>query len=407
MKIAFYAPMNAPDVGAASGDRSLARLFMRALRELGHDVEVTAQTSTYSSTPKDFKLRLVQAHLEAGFIIARDGRASSDRSGINDGAAPTIAISRASKNEADEKKPKKPGITPDLWFTYHVYYRAPDVIGPRVPHVFGIPYLIAEASDAPKHKTTEWADAYRRAHDAIAQADRVFAMTAHDRACLAQFVEPSRLIDLPPFIHAAPFRAWRGRQNEARDRLRSQGIALDGPVLVTVGMMRHRKKLASYQMLADALSMVVGRPWTLLVIGDGPARPDVETAFFKFGPDRVRFAGARAPDEMPIFFTASDIYVWPGVEEAFGLAFLEAQATGLPAIAQDTRGIPSVVERGITGILTPVGDTRVFADAISSLLDDSKRRSQLGAAAMTRIDQRHTLEHAKAILSANIEGLMR
>jgi glycosyltransferase involved in cell wall biosynthesis len=404
MKIAFYAPMNAPDTGA-SGDRSLARLFMSALRQLGHEVEVAARSSTYGATPGELRRKLLMAHLEAGVIIARDGRASSDPSGLIEGTP--IGISRASGSDAIQKKPKVPDVTPDLWFTYHVYYRAPDVIGPRVSRVFDIPYFVAEASDAPKHETGEWAAAYHLAHNAIAQADRVFSLTAHDRACLAKFVDPERLIDLPPFIEVDPFRAWRGRQNAARARLRTQGIDLEGPVLVTVGMMRHRKKLASYEMLAEALSMIADRPWTLLIVGDGPARADVEAAFAKFESGRVRFVGKRAPDEMPLLFAASDLYVWPGVEEAFGLAFLEAQATGLPAVAQDTRGIPSVVERGVTGVLTPVEDTKAFAEAVAALLGDPPRCAQLSAAAIARIDSRHTLEHAKTILAANLVAVTK
>jgi glycosyltransferase involved in cell wall biosynthesis len=290
---------------------------------------------------------------------------------------------------------------PDLWFTYHVYYRAPDVIGPAVAKAFGIPYLIAEASDAPKHRNGEWASGYRIAHEAIAGADRVFALTAHDRACLAQFVTPQKLIDLPAFIDATPFRTWRNRQGEARAQLSKRGIALHGPVLIAVGMMRNRKKLASYRMLADALRMLANRPWTLLVVGDGAARSDVESAFAALA-GRVRFVGVCSPDEMPLLYAASDLYVWPGVEEAFGVAFLEAQATGLPTVAQHTRGIPSVVEDGVTGVLTAVGDVAAYADAVRSLLEDSARRAQLGSAAMARIDSHHTLEHAKTILAANL-----
>jgi glycosyltransferase involved in cell wall biosynthesis len=182
---------------------------------------------------------------------------------------------------------------------------------------------------------------------------------------------------------------------------------LDGPVLITVGMMRHRKKLASYQMLADALSMIVDRHWTLLIVGDGPARAEVESGFSKFGPSRVQFVGARSPEEMPTLFAASDLYLWPGVEEAFGLAFVEAQAAGLPAVAQHTRGIPSVVEDSVAGILTPVGNTKAYARAVEGLLTDAERRSRMAAAAAARIDSSHTIEHAKAILGAHLDAVTR
>jgi glycosyltransferase involved in cell wall biosynthesis len=344
------------------------------------------------------------ADIEAGLIISQDGRPSPNVASNDEEISVPIA---GGAGDGLSKRPNKAGVTPDLWFTYHVYYRAPDVIGPRVSRAFDIPYFVAEASDAPKHTKSEWAAAYHLAHDAIAQADRVFSLTAHDRACLAKFVDPARLVDMPPFIEVDRFRAWRGRQAAARARLRTLGIAIEGPVLITVGIMRHRKKLASYEMLADALSMLPDRPWTLLIVGDGPARANVETAFARFTSGRVCFAGLRAPDEMPVLFAASDLYVWPGVEEAFGLAFLEAQATGLPAIAQHTRGIPSVVEDSVAGVLTPVGDTGAYARAVESLLLDADRRSRMAAAAMARIDSSHTIENAKAMLAAHLDAVTR
>lgn len=375
MKIAFYAPMNAPEGGEASGDRSLARLFLRALRELGHEIDIAARSTTYAATPEDQRPMLNHAREEAADLVRR----------YNEPAAKL----------------------PDLWFTYHVYYRAPDLIGPLVSHGFQIPYMIAEASDAPKQFYGRWSQGYKDAHKAIAQASRVFALSAHDRTCLAKFVRPERLADLPPFIDAEPYRRWRTDKRTARKALAERGIDISAPVLLTVGMMRHRKKLASYQMLADALLPLAERPWTLLVAGDGPARPDVEAAFAKFPPGRVHFLGSVAPQDLPAIYAASDLYLWPGVDEAFGLAFLEAQAAGVPAVAQSTRGIPSVVEDGVGGVLTPVGDTAAYAIAIADLLDDPGQRAKLSRSAAERIEARHTLEHAKAILADHLAQVVR
>lgn len=373
MKIAFYAPMNAPDVGPASGDRSLARLFVRALETLGHEIVIAAHSTTYASAPEDHADLLTRARRERDDLLSRFRQTLPSR--------------------------------PDLWFTYHVYYRAPDVIGPAVSLALGIPYIVAEASDAPKHRVGPWAQSYAAARSAIASANFVFALTAHDRACLAQFVSPSRLVDLPPFIEADAFRPWRQDQRGARSLLRDQmGVALTGPVIVTVGMMRHRKKLDSYRMLAGALAPLINRPWTLVIVGDGEARADVEAAFATIPNDRIAFVGTRPGSDMAAFYGACDFYVWPGVEEAFGVAFLEAQATARPVIAQRTRGIPSVVEDGVGGLLTPVGDVNALTTAICKLLDDQTERVRLGRGGAACVDSRHTLAHASAILATHLEA---
>ena len=54
-------------------------------------------------------------------------------------------------------------------------------------------------------------------------------------------------------------------------------------------------------------------------------------------------AGRAAPDEMPSSICRGAIYAWPGCGEAYGLAYLEAQAAGLPVVAQETAGVPEVV----------------------------------------------------------------
>jgi glycosyltransferase involved in cell wall biosynthesis len=167
-------------------------------------------------------------------------------------------------------------------------------------------------------------------------------------------------------------------------------------------MMRQRKKLDSYRMLARALAELLDRPWSLVIVGDGPARGEVEAAFAPLGRGRVHFLGARPAPDMPRLYGACDLYVWPGVEEAFGLAFLEAQATARPALAQRTRGIPSVVEDGGGGLLTPPGDLAAFVAALRTLLADGVLRESLGARGAAIVDSRHTIERAGAILAREL-----
>jgi len=66
--------------------------------------------------------------------------------------------------------------------------------------------------------------------------------------------------------------------------------------------------------------------WELVVVGDGPARPEVEAAFAPFPPEQVRLVGFQAASSVAAWLRASDVYVWPAIDEAFGMAFIEAQA---------------------------------------------------------------------------------
>jgi glycosyltransferase involved in cell wall biosynthesis len=201
---------------------------------------------------------------------------------------------------------------------------------------------------------------------------------------------------LPPFIDTAPFRA--AQRHVAPEN--SKGP----PLLLSVGMMRTRAKLASYRVLAEALALLKDRPWRALLVGDGPARAEVEALMAPLGP-RVCFAGAVPHEALPALYAGADLYLWPAIDEAFGMAFLEAQAAGLPVVAGRTGGVPAVVADGVTGFLTPVGDARAFASAVARLLEAPAERVRLAAAARERIAAYHDERAAAHALAAALRTL--
>jgi glycosyltransferase involved in cell wall biosynthesis len=178
------------------------------------------------------------------------------------------------------------------------------------------------------------------------------------------------------------------------------------PRLITVAMMRPGDKLASYQMLAKALARLLDLPWELTVIGGGSKKEAVRDAFSGIPADRIEWLGALPPARIAGHLSAADIYVWPGVGEAYGLAYLEAQAAGLPVVAQRTGGIPAVVKDGETGHLTPLGDVIAFADALRELLVDGAKRTRLGEAARRFVHGERTVARAAAIIDAALRSIM-
>jgi glycosyltransferase involved in cell wall biosynthesis len=372
MRIAFYAPLKPPDHPVASGDRAMARALIEAFGRAGHAVEVVSRFRSFDSGDALRQQRL------------RDlGERLADR--------------LARRLEGRESRP-------DVWFTYHLYHKAPDWLGPPIASRLGIPYVVTEASYAPKQAEGKWQIGHDAAGDAIRRADRIFQPNPADAECVLPLLRSSeRLVSLPPFLDTAPLRA--------ADRTVCRAALADlyrinpaEPWLLAVGMMRDDQKLQSYRCLGSALSQLADIPWRLIVAGSGPAEKAVRTAFAPLE-ERVYWAGVVAPEGLRQLYRAADLYLWPAVKEAWGMALLEAQAAGLPVVAGRSGGVPAIVADGETGLLTPEGDATAFAAAVRTLLDDPDRRHAMGAQAMERTMRHHDISNAAETLDQHLREL--
>ena len=372
MRIAFYAPLKSPTHGTPSGDRRIAGLLMDALARAGHRVELVSTFRSYDAggdAPRQAALG------EQGVALARR----------------LAAQWRAGPAEA----------RPDLWFTYHVYYKAPDWLGPEASAALGVPYVIAEGSLANKRAGGPWEIGHRAAADAIRRADLLLCPSRDDvEGLCSAAASPERIASLPPFLDPAPFRAAAARRNLERVRLaQAHGLDPAVPWIAVAAMMRPGDKLASYRALAKALGRLRDIPWRLVVAGDGAARAEVEAALGAAIPERAAFLGALSLKEVAAAYAAADLCVWPAVNEAYGMAMLEAQAAGLPVVSCATRGVPDVVEHGRTGLLAPAGDEAALAALVRELLLDADKRSRLSAAAASFAAGERSLESAAARLA--------
>lgn len=363
MHCLFLAPMKAPDHPLPSGDRAMARLFVRLLGRLGYQVALASKLSTRMSDPTPERWQALEAEAEAelGRILAA----------MPATGAPIACV-----------------------FTYHLYYKAPDLIGPRLAEALGVPYVVAEATRAPRRANGPFARGHELAERAIDAADLVLNLTTRDREMVERYrPEGQRIADLKPFFDRADWPLAGPPQPRRPGGLR----------LLTVAMMRPGNKLSSHLQLAEALARL-GRPFTLDMIGDGPTRDEVQAAFAPLG-DTVRFHGMienRAA--LARFYREADLYVWPGVGEAYGAVYLEAQAHGLPCIAYADGGIPDVIRAGETGLLTPRGDIDAFAAAVRTLADDDALRAHYADAAWRFAGEERTIEAAQRALEAALDA---
>jgi glycosyltransferase involved in cell wall biosynthesis len=222
---------------------------------------------------------------------------------------------------------------------------------------------------------------------------------------LPALAAPERYHAMPPFIATAPFAAAIGGRAAAREALASRhGLDAAVPWLVAVAMMRPGDKLASYRLLAAALARSRDLPWRLLVVGDGPARDDVAAAFAPCG-GRVAWLGRIEGPALAATLAACDLMTWPAVNEAYGMALLEAQAAGLPVLAGASGGVADIVADGVTGRLVPAGDAAAFASALAELLAFPARLRELGAAAARRAAADHDIAGAARRLDGILRGV--
>lgn len=351
MRIAFYAPMKPPTHPVPSGDRRMAGLLVGALRHAGHDVSLASPLRSYDRTgdaQRQARIRRIAARVTQRYL------------------------SRHHRHR------------PDLWFTYHVYHKAPDWIGPAVAERLSIPYVVADPIVSPSQAGGPWALGYDAATAAIAKADRLIAFDPIDIPAVDRLRKcDGSITPLPPFLDAPPPRAPRPALRAALAA--AHDLDPDIPWLATVAMMRRDVKRDSYRLLADALARLRSKKWVLLVAGDGPARNEIEPLLRAAG--RVVFLGRVADAEITDLYHAADLAVWPALKEGYAMALVEAQACGLPVVAGFRPGIAQVVDHGETGFLTPEGDGPALAAAIEKVLDDPHALAAMAGRARHRADR--------------------
>lgn len=336
-RVAFYAPMKSPLSPVPSGDREMARNLMAAIGADRAQVDLVSEFRSHDKAGDPTRQADLMA--QAGAEAAR--------------------LSHALR-----------GDPPALWVTYHNYYKAPDLLGPQVAGSLGIPYVQIEATRARKRLTGPWARFARAAEDACDAARVIFYLTSHDLITIKRDRVPGQqLVRLRPFLPV--------------DHLPPQSPC-DGPMLAA-GMMREGDKLASYRLIAEALAHLPS-DWRLNIAGDGPARARVEAMMAPFG-GRVRFLGQLDRAALQRAYAGASLFFWPGVNEAFGMVYLEAQAAGLPVVAQNRPGVRDVLLKG--DYPKPREGAPALAAQLAGLLADARLRRERGAAARAMIARKH------------------
>lgn len=369
MKIAFYCPNKPLAHPNPSGDLTIARGLFRALDRLGHDIREVPpfRSRWFWKSPRGWYGAAAHMVRSLGFCAR---------------------------------------FKPHVWLTYHTYYKSPDLTGPLLCRLLRIPYVLFQPMYATKwRKRQETRVGFYLNRLAIKVAAHLFINNRNDDEALTRLIGPRCLTYIPPGIFADDF----VRDPAAGATLRtSLGISPLTPLLLTVCRFRPGVKTRSLEYLFSSLGHLAewSLPFTLLVVGDGPSEPHIRRLSERLLPGRVLFAGRVPREETPRYYSAADVFVFPGIGESLGMVYLEAQACGLPVVALRTGGVPQVVREGVTGILVEEDAGRALARAVRTLLTTPSMRAEMGANAARMVREAYDLGCNYRDFAAHLEEVV-
>jgi len=180
------------------------------------------------------------------------------------------------------------------------------------------------------------------------------------------------------------------------------------PTLVTVAHLVGRKRHAD---VLRALWLLRDRHPDLryLVVGDGPERAALHALAERLEvADRVEFAGQLDHAAAVERAREGTLFVMPSVDEAFGVAYVEAMAAGVPAIAAIGEPGPEDIAHAGDGIrLVPPADIEALAAQVGALLDDPAERARLARRARETVERRYTWEQCGQATVGAYEDALR
>lgn len=204
-----------------------------------------------------------------------------------------------------------------------------------------------------------------------ARYQRVICISEATRDAFAQWM---------PAIEGRIEVIWNGvsleRFRAAQGYRKVDVIGVDAPFILSVGRLQREKNMETLVRAVGALDGV-----HLAIVGEGADRATLEALIAKEGLlGRVHLLGRRS--DIPQLLKTADVYVQSSLWEGFGIAAVEAMASGLPVVASRVPGLADVV--GDAGLLVDPRDPKAFAEQIYNVITNGRMRQSLAERAIER-----------------------
>jgi len=162
------------------------------------------------------------------------------------------------------------------------------------------------------------------------------------------------------------------------------------PIIIYIGTLQKKKN--PYMLLKISKKLLdKKRNFTLIIVGDGPERKNMETLSKNMKIEKnILFYGRK--ESIEEFLFASDIFILPSFVEGISNSLLEAGSCGLPCVASDIHGNREVIENGINGFLISSADTDGFVNAIEKLLTNKEFLIKMGKENRKKIVENYSID---------------
>jgi phosphatidylinositol alpha-1,6-mannosyltransferase len=249
------------------------------------------------------------------------------------------------------------------------------------------------------HGIEAWTRPSRAQRAALEAADLVLCVSRHTRSAVLSWaaIAPDRALVVSNTVREVFTPADGSAQRAA--------LGVEGKsVLLTVGRMDSRECYKGHDRVIAAISDLVGKGHDIcyMVVGEGDDRARLEALAQDAGvSERVRFLGGVGLQSLIEIYRAADLFVMPSTGEGFGVAFLEAMASGTPALGLETAGAKDALADGELGTSTSEAKLSV---AISRLLHQPKPDSfELARAVRGRFGREKFVAAARHVLNRLME----
>jgi glycosyltransferase involved in cell wall biosynthesis len=194
--------------------------------------------------------------------------------------------------------------------------------------------------------------------------------------CLAQ---PSLFRELPPAVDIERFKPGE----KPPELLTRYKLNAQRPIILFVGGLDRAHYFKGVQILIQALKNVDLQQAQVVIVGGGGLIEEYQTMARHLGIEkRVTFTGPVSDAELPLHYLLADVFAFPSLDrsEAFGIAALEAMASGIPVVASDLPGVRTIVRPGETGYLAAPKSVSALTARLLDVLSDSLKRKELSSA---------------------------
>ncbi|MBK8418697.1 glycosyltransferase family 4 protein [Candidatus Villigracilis saccharophilus] len=249
----------------------------------------------------------------------------------------------------------------------------------RVPVRIATHHGVIEGFSRWRELTHSWMINHNIAHKLVTVSQKTYEVA------LNEGVRAERILVIQNGI--APLPLESRRRLEVR---KEAGMDADDLVLLAVGRLVYQK---AHQVLVASMPAVLKEfpNAKVLICGEGVLRADLQSQIEGLGLSHsVKLLGKS--DHVASYLAGADIFVLPSRWEGLPIALLEAMSAGLPSVATKVEGVDEVLVEGVHGLLVPVENPAVLAEAILQLLRDPETRTKMGMAARQHISRFYTVD---------------